>query len=64
MKNVLAMTIIMTNKPLVELKEIFNPYGRPYLFLIKQEESKVHIVSSYDKDFYKEKFDFSLDRNF
>ena len=54
MKNVLAIIIIMTNKQQVELKEIFNPCGKPYLFLIKQEESKVHIVSSYDKDFYKE----------
>ena len=44
----------MKNKQQVELKEIFNPCGKPYLFLIKQEESKVHIVSSYDKDFYKE----------
>ena len=52
MKNVLAMTIIMTNKPLVELKEGLNPYGKTYLFLIKQEEAKVQIVSSYDKEFY------------
>ena len=54
MKNVLAMIIIMTNKQQVELKEIFNPCGKPYLFLIKQEESKVQIVSSYDREFYKE----------
>lgn len=54
MKNVLAMTIIMTNKPLVELKEGLNPYGKPYLFILRQEEVKVQIVSSYDKEFYKE----------
>ena len=54
MKNVLAMTIIMTNKPLVELKEGINPYGKPYLFILRQEEVKVQIVSSYDKEFYKE----------
>ena len=54
MKNVLAMTIIMTNKPLVELKEGLNPYGKPYLFILRQEEVKVRIVSSYDKEFYKE----------
>ena len=54
MKNVLVIIILMKNKQQVELKEIFNPCGKPYLFLIKQEESKVHIVSSYDKDFYKE----------
>ena len=54
MKNVLAIIIIMTNKQQVELKEIFNPCGKPYLFLIKQEESKVQIVSSYDREFYKE----------
>ena len=52
MKNVLV--IIMKNKQQVELKEIFNPYGKPYLFLLKQEESNVHVVSSYDKEFYKE----------
>ena len=44
----------MKNKQQVELKEIFNPYGKPYLFLLKQEESNVHVVSSYDKEFYKE----------
>ena len=44
----------MKNKQQVELKEIFNPCGKPYLFLIKQEESKVQIVSSYDREFYKE----------
>lgn len=48
------MTIIMTNKPLVELKEGLNPYGKPYLFILRQEEVKVQIVSSYDKEFYKE----------
>lgn len=52
MKSVLV--IIMKNKQQVELKEIFNPYGKPYLFLLKQEESNVHVVSSYDKEFYKE----------
>ena len=52
MKNVLV--IIMKNKQQVELKEIFNPYGKPYLFLLKQEENNVHVVSSYDKEFYKE----------
>ena len=54
MKNVLAMNIIMTNKPIIELKEELNPYGKPYLFLIKQEDTKVQITSSYDKEFYKE----------
>lgn len=54
MKNVLAMTIIMTNKPLVELKEGLNPYGKPYLFILRQEDAKVQIISSYDKEFYKE----------
>ena len=54
MKNVLAMTMIMTNKPLVELKEGLNPYGKPYLFILRQEEAKVQIVSSYDREFYKE----------
>ena len=44
----------MKNKQQVELKEIFNPYGKPYLFLLKQEENNVHVVSSYDKEFYKE----------
>lgn len=44
----------MTNKPLVELKEGLNPYGKPYLFILRQEEVKVRIVSSYDKEFYKE----------
>lgn len=52
MKNVLAMNIIMTNKPIIELKEELNPYGKPYLFLIKQEDTKVQITSSYDKEFY------------
>lgn len=54
MKNVLAMNIIMTNKPIIELKEELNPYGKLYLFLIKQEDTKVQITSSYDKEFYKE----------
>lgn len=54
MKNVLAMNIIMMNKPIIELKEKLNPYGKPYLFLIKQEDTKVQITSSYDKEFYKE----------
>ena len=44
----------MKNKPLVELKEGLNPYGKPYLFILRQEEAKVHIVSSYDREFYKE----------
>ena len=48
MKNVLAMTMIMTNKPLVELKEGLNPYGKPYLFILRQEEAKVQIVSSHN----------------
>ena len=45
MKNVLAIIIIMKNKQQVELKEGLNPYGKPYLFILRQEEAKVHIVS-------------------
>ena len=55
MKNVLAMTMIMTkNRPFIELKEGLNPYGKPYLFILRQEDAKVQIISSYDREFYKE----------
>ena len=49
------MTMIMTkNRPFIELKEGLNPYGKPYLFILRQEDAKVQIISSYDKEFYKE----------
>jgi hypothetical protein len=44
----------MNNKPLIELKEGINPYGKPYLFILRKEEFKVQIISSYDREFYKE----------
>ena len=48
------MIIIMTNKPFIELKEGLNPYGKPYLFILKQKDGRVQIISSYDSEFYKE----------